>query len=82
MNANVIVLPADAAVELQVLLQSQLRGRVQNLRLLLHEGGLILRGLSRTYYAKQLAQHAAMKASRLRIVANEIEVCSGSAANN
>jgi hypothetical protein len=38
------------------------------------DGGVILRGHSQTYYAKQLAQQAVMEATRLRILANEIEV--------
>jgi hypothetical protein len=40
----------------------------------LRGGGLILRGLTTTYYAKQLAQHAVMEATAIPIVANEIEV--------
>jgi len=36
--------------------------------------GLILRGRSRSYYGKQLAQHAVMEAVILPIVANEIEM--------
>lgn len=35
---------------------------------------LILQGCAPTYYAKQLAQHAAMKVSGLPILANNIEV--------
>jgi hypothetical protein len=38
------------------------------------EDGLLLRGYSHSYYVKQLAQHAVMQATNLRIVANEIEV--------
>jgi hypothetical protein len=34
-----------------------------------------LQGLASTYYAKQLAQHAAMDLADLPILANEIEVC-------
>ncbi len=54
--------------------QTQLSGRVRDLRIQLHEAGIILRGLSRTYYAKQLAQHAVMSESDWPILANEIEV--------
>jgi len=36
--------------------------------------GLILRGTTQTYHAKQLAQHEVMKATSLRILANEITV--------
>ena len=55
--------------------QARLSGRVRNLRLLLHDAGIILRGLARTYHAKQLAQHAVMTETQLPILANEIEVC-------
>jgi hypothetical protein len=36
---------------------------------------LVLQGQAHTYYAKQLAQHALLEATRLPIRANEIEVC-------
>jgi hypothetical protein len=55
-------------------IQSRLTGRVHDLRLVLHEGGLVLRGHAHTYYAKQLAQHAVMDAMSLPIRANEIDV--------
>ena len=60
--------------ELEARLQSCLSGRVSGLRLRFHGDGLILRGWTRTYYAKQLAQHAVMAATKLPILANEIEV--------
>jgi hypothetical protein len=40
----------------------------------MRERGVILRGRSRTFYEKQLAQHALMQITRLPILANEIEV--------
>jgi hypothetical protein len=55
-------------------IRSQLTGRVQELRLVVHERGLILRGHAHTYYAKQLAQQAVMGATNLPIEANEIEL--------
>ena len=60
--------------QLETHLQSRLSGQVRDLQIVLHDDGLILRGVAHTYYAKQLAQHAAMKASTMRVVANEIEV--------
>jgi hypothetical protein len=60
--------------ELEARVQDRLSRRVRNLRLDIAEQGVILRGNSRTYYAKQLAQHAVMEATGLRILANEIEV--------
>ena len=56
-------------------IQCQLGGRVREFRLVVVDRGWILRGRSHTYYAKQLAQQAVMVASRLPILANEIEVC-------
>jgi hypothetical protein len=49
-------------------------GRVRDLRLLVRDQGLVLQGHARTYYAKQLAQHAVMETLGLAIHANEIEV--------
>jgi hypothetical protein len=55
-------------------LQSRLSGRVWHLRLVVRKCGLILTGHTRSYYAKQLAQHAVMQATTLPILANEIQV--------
>jgi hypothetical protein len=52
----------------------QLNGKVRDFRLLLQDNGLILQGYAFTHYVKQLAQHAIMQATRLPILANEIEV--------
>lgn len=52
----------------------ELNGRVRDFRLLLQAEGLILQGYAFTYHAKQLAQHAIMQATRLPILANDIEV--------
>jgi hypothetical protein len=60
--------------QLETVLQRRLIGQVHDLRVELEDRRLILRGWARTYYAKQLAQHAAMAASGLSISANEIEV--------
>jgi hypothetical protein len=61
-------------VEIDILLR--LNGRVRDLRLLLYTDGLVLLGRAATFHAKQLAQHAVMAATRLPILANDIEVCS------
>ena len=61
--------------QLEVRLQGQLSGRVRDLQLCVGEYGITLRGVARTYYAKQLAQHAVMRETQLPIAANEIEVC-------
>jgi hypothetical protein len=60
----------------ETLIQRRLLGRawVRGFRVLVQEQGLVLQGRASTYYAKQLAQHAAMEISGLPILANEIEV--------
>jgi hypothetical protein len=65
---------ANGASELEARVQCRLGRQIRELRLVVVDRGLILRGHTRTYYAKQLAQHAVMEASRLPILANEIEV--------
>ena len=60
--------------QLETHVQSRLSGRVQHFRLVVRGCGLVLMGHARTYYAKQLAQHAVMEATTLPIVANEIDV--------
>jgi hypothetical protein len=62
-------LAADAA--------EKLRGRVAGLRIEPCGAGVVLRGTARSFYAKQLAQHAVMNGVRLPIVRNEIEVAGG-----
>ncbi len=67
---------APQADQLEALIQRHLLGRirVRQLRVMVQEQGLVLQGCAPTYYAKQLAQHAAMEVSGLPILANEIEV--------
>jgi hypothetical protein len=60
--------------QLENRVQVRLCGRIRNLRILLHDDGLVLCGFARTYHAKQLAQHAVMTETQLPILANEIEV--------
>jgi hypothetical protein len=55
-------------------ISSLLGGRIDGLRLLIRDDGIILQGRSRTYHAKQLALQAVMEATELPIVANEIVV--------
>lgn len=65
---------ASGAAELEARIQYRLGGQIRKFQLIVVEGGLILRGRAHTYYAKQLAQHAVMEVTELRILANEIEV--------
>jgi len=60
--------------QLEAHVQSRLGRQVRDLHLVLGDGGVVLRGCTHTYYAKQLAQHAVMQAARFTLMANEIEV--------
>ena len=55
-------------------LQQRLRGHVADLHLQVHDGRLVLQGRCASYYAKQLAQHAAMTLTGMPIASNRIEV--------
>jgi hypothetical protein len=61
--------------QLEVLLQRRLGNRIRNLSVLVLPQGIILRGRTNTYHAKQVAQHAVMELSSLPLLANDIEVC-------
>jgi hypothetical protein len=67
--------PSNPLAEIELRLQGKLRGRILEFQMLRHECGLVLRGIARTYHAKQLAQHAVMTETDVPILANEIEVC-------
>jgi hypothetical protein len=54
--------------------QHELAGRVCELQLRVAGDGLVLQGRANSYYAKQLAQQAVMKANGLPLLANDIEV--------
>ena len=55
-------------------LRSRLGGQIRDFQLLDHEDGLVLRGVVRTYYGKQMAQEVVMEVSGRLILANDIEV--------
>jgi hypothetical protein len=59
---------------LEGLVHRRLGSRIRELRLVFQETGVILRGHSDSYHAKQVAQHTVMAAAGVPIVANEIEV--------
>src|SRR5262245_13070776 len=64
----------DVFQHMEEKIRRQLAGTVSNLHLILSDDGLVMRGCVRSYYSKQLAQHAVMKLTKVRIRANEIEV--------
>ena len=59
---------------LESTLVRRLGNRVRGLRIIVLPDGLILQGRTATYHAKQMAQHIAMEATDLPILANEIVV--------
>jgi hypothetical protein len=71
---NLALTTSEGATVLEAQVQCRLSGRVCHFQVVVVEKGLILRGQTRTYYAKQLAQHAVMETIALPILANEIEV--------
>jgi hypothetical protein len=74
MSLNVIDQPRCAEEErIESLLFRRLGNRVMDLQVEIQSSGLVLHGRTKTFYAKQIAQHAAMELSDLPIV-NEIEV--------
>jgi len=70
-QANQHSLPQHKRDQLEAHLQGQLNGRVCDFRSVPRGRGLILRGRSRLYYGKQLAQQAVMEPVILPIVAKE-----------
>ena len=76
-----VSLEQEDVARLERSVQRRVSGRVRGFRLLALADGLILQGNASTYHAKQLAQHAIMDATRLPILANEIEVDVGFAAS-
>jgi len=79
MNGQRLVDERDRELEkrlqhLETRLQIQLHGRVRDLNLHIGECGVVLRGFSRTYYAKQLAQHMLMQEGDIPISSNDIGV--------
>jgi hypothetical protein len=72
--SDACTIPFEKVAELEALVQAQLNGHIRNLRLVVDDNGIILRGQAQTYYAKQLAQHVVMERTRLAVRANEIAV--------
>lgn len=60
---------------LEAVIRQRLGNRVRDLRVVVEAEGVVLQGQTATYHVKQIAQHAAMEAAGLPILANRIEVC-------
>jgi hypothetical protein len=64
----------EVAGQIESAVRDRLIGWVTDFRVLLRDRGMVLTGCTHSYYAKQLVQHLALTASRLPLVANEIQV--------
>jgi hypothetical protein len=65
---------ADNLGQIEGQVKGRLRGMLQDFLLMAAEEGLILRGRSKTFYAKQMAQQIVMESTNVPIKANNIEV--------
>lgn len=61
------------AHQLEARIHASLGGRIRDLQVSLHEKYVVLRGWTKTFHAKQLAQHCVMSTVG-RPLLNEIEV--------
>lgn len=72
---DVLEIPTlDELDEIQREIRRNLSLRVHNFQIRAADDGLILEGRTRTYYGKQLVQHAVMDATDFPILANNIVV--------
>ena len=61
--------------DLEACVQRLLGRRLRDFQITAARDGLIMKGTSTSWCAKQLAQHAVLTVARLPLIANEIEVC-------
>ncbi|MCS7015092.1 MAG: hypothetical protein RMJ19_03060 [Gemmatales bacterium] len=59
---------------LQTRLEAALGSYVREVRLIRHNGGIILQGRASSFYGKQLAQTVLMRLCDLPVIANDMEV--------
>jgi len=62
------------AVQVERLVREKTSGLIRDLRVSVHRGEIVLSGRAATYYAKQLATHAALDACDDVTLTNDIEV--------
>jgi hypothetical protein len=65
---------SDEFVAITREVQAELGPRIRDFEIVGRPRGLVIRGRTSTYYAKQLVQHLVMRLSRQPILANEIDV--------
>ena len=73
-DETVAVVRQEDMDQLVIQVQRELSSRLRDFRVERKGKGVVLAGRVATYYAKQLAQHAVMRATVLPILGNEIEV--------
>jgi osmotically-inducible protein OsmY len=74
-NGMLVNSKLDELVErIQASVRRRVGGWVRDFQVQVQDQGLVLRGRTRTYYAKQLVQHTAMEVGGLPILANRVEV--------
>jgi hypothetical protein len=78
MAANTIARPHpkadETARQIETVVCDRLIGWVRGFRVVIRDGGVVLKGSTDSYHAKRVVQHAALAASRLPLLANEIDV--------
>ena len=74
-DTDLLEIPAAEDLDqIQLEVRRNLSLRVHNFRIRVVDEGLILEGRTKTYYGKQLVQHAVMDATDFPILANNIVV--------
>jgi hypothetical protein len=64
----------EIAAQIEAAVNDRLIAWVRDFHVVIRDGGLVLTGSTASYYAKQMVQRAALAASRLPLLANEILV--------
>ena len=64
----------EISARIERTIRSRAGGRIQDLRVEVNGGDVVVSGRTNTYYAKQLATHAAMDEISQRSLTNSIEV--------
>ena len=62
------------AIQVERLVREKTSGLIRDLRVTVHPAEIVLSGRAATYYAKQLATHAALDACEDFTLTNDIEV--------
>ncbi len=66
--------PDKIVEQIESVVRDRLAGWVRDFQVVVRDHGIVLKGITHSYYAKQLVQHASLTVSRLPLRANEIQV--------